>query len=1675
MHIIYSLFLSFLLTFILGCGGGSTTTPEDPAVSIKEPVKSAAGIFTVGDDQNVLVGDTVSLTISQIDKETTLDKFTWKEGETILGITEALDTNKLTPGKHEITVEVVDSQGHTYADTVTVTIKEPVAENSRPLAKDITLHTEEDSSITTALQGSDNEGDALSYLLISQPNHGTLRGSAARLVYTPDANYYGEDSFRYKTNDGTIDSNLATVSILVTAVDDAPVATNQNVSLLENTNKTITLAGTDAESDSLTYAVVTLPSHGTYDGTTYTPTANYFGNDSFTFKANDGKADSAPATVSIMINAVNDAPIAIDDFNSTNEDTNITFNLLSNDTDVDTNANLTLIDINNTVGFSFSGDGNLTFSPTNRYDYLSLAEEQNITITYTIADEHNATSEAIATITIRGLDDIVSVDTINTQESNLSSSDGNISGQITASDPDSTITYIDNNNSNGFNINASGHYTFNPPTGLYNYLSEGEQAIITIPIMIGGEAYNIPITIIGQNDAPTVQNKSTTIPNDTNATFTLSAEDIDSTSFTYEILSADVNGTHTLVDNTFTYAPDAGSSGTIVYDYRAVDDFNATSNTGTLTIHVGATNIAPVAEDMNITLQEDNSKVIELNASDANGDSLSFFTGATTLHGNLTLAGGQASYQPTANFHGTDSFTYYVQDSLSTSNTATVTINITSVNDTPVANPDNNTTNEDTNITFNILANDSDVDANATLTLIDVNATEGNFTFNPEGNLTFSPIGYFDTLSAGEEHNVTLYYTMQDEFAASAEANVTITITGINDEPIAHFDYNETNEDTNISFNLLNNDIDVDNNAMLTLVDVNATSGNVTFSFTPNGELTFSPIGDFDSLNENQEESVSFSYRIQDEYNATSEANISIIVRGENDTPSISSITPILLDENNLSATGQIASTDIDNNTTLTYESNSSLLQIDTNGTYTFNTTTNYDSLAEGATEIIPIMITISDGNTNITQEINATIIGVNTPPTVEIGGDYNITQNEIIVFGITSSGDVDGSITQYSWKLEGTEVSTNTSFEHNFTTAGIYNVTLTVTDDKNATGEDSLMVYVSSNTSSDEMFIPHPVTNNAPNNEWLEMVDIDLDGDLDILTAGDGGTKVGWYENRGDGNFTFTEHVITTTGSEPESIKATDIDDDGDLDILYTTYDGGASLMQCINDGSQSFTSCEAIPNITDGLSFIELVDINNDNYLDIIVTSWINDKIEWYENLQNGAYSSATQINDTEMLKPVSLASVDFNSDGHMDIVAAASDSNKIIWYQNDGDGTGFTEQTITGSVNGAYSVDVADINGDGYDDIISVSNSDGIVYWHENTKSASVSFKTPVAIATYLTSVYYASGADMDNDGDIDIVTASSETNGRIVWYENTGGDNNFTEHNISTGINNIIRVFPADIDNDGNMDVVMGTADGNVTLFENPSTANEKKLLDPDAPRSYTIVDSTDKQDDYTELIWMDDSDVNTNYSAASAFLNPCQQKGNGWREPSIGELFTIVDRNASSLPYIDAIFQNGLGGRFWTSTYEIVDFDTGEIIYYSDDSNDKPLRCVRGNLTESKYIRDDINHVVKDPIRKLMWQDDANANTVIKTTIEDAVATCTALNSTTPYSNWRLPNIQELYSIKEANPSILQTDHNIDIFENTAKKSYWSTTKIPNRNDVYKVSFTTDKSSDIYVRCVRDIP
>ena len=332
-------------------------------------------------------------------------------------------------GPDSFTYKANDGRADSGVATVSLTVT-PV--NDSPVAAGDSGSTAEDAPLTVPAPGvlgndSDLDSTALTAVLVAGPSHGTLTlNSNGSFTYTPVANYNGPDSFTYKVNDGSLDSNVATVSLTVTAVNDAPVAASDSYTVAEDTPLEVALPGvlgndTDVDGDALSVvSFVTAPAHGTLvlgsnGAISYMPATNYNGPDSFTYKITDGALESNVATVSITVTAVNDAPVAINNTWSTVEEVAINFpapGILGNDTDVDGDS-LTAILV------TAPAHGTLTLTASGSASYTPAAAYFGPdSFTYQARDPSGALSN-VATVSITVSPPTLSISNVTANEGGL--------------------------------------------------------------------------------------------------------------------------------------------------------------------------------------------------------------------------------------------------------------------------------------------------------------------------------------------------------------------------------------------------------------------------------------------------------------------------------------------------------------------------------------------------------------------------------------------------------------------------------------------------------------------------------------------------------------------------------------------------------------------------------------------------------------------------------------------------------------------------------------------------------------------------------------------------------------------------------------------------------------------------------------------------------------------------------------------------------------------------------------------------------------------------------------------------------------------------------------------------------------------------------------------------------
>ncbi|MBK9713170.1 MAG: ExeM/NucH family extracellular endonuclease [Kouleothrix sp.] len=283
-------------------------------------------------------------------------------------------------------------------------------------------------------------------------------------------------------------------------------------------------------------------------------------------------------------------------------------------------------------------------------------------------------------------------------------------------------------------------------------------------------------------------------------------------------------------------------------------------------------NAAPVANDDTLTVAEDASATtvnVLANDTDANGDSLTVTSVTQGAKGAVTLAGGVVKYTPSADANGADSFSYTISDGRGGSDTGTVSVTITPVNDAPVANADTLTLLEDASATtVNVLANDTDVDGDS-LTVTSV--TQG-----AKGVVTLAGGVVKYTPNANASGADSFSYTIADGHGGSATGTVSVTITPVNDAPVANADTLTVLEDASATtVNVLANDTDVDGDSLAVTSVTQGAKGAVTLAA---GVVKYTP-------NANANDTDSFSYTIADGHGGTATATVSVTITPVNDAP----------------------------------------------------------------------------------------------------------------------------------------------------------------------------------------------------------------------------------------------------------------------------------------------------------------------------------------------------------------------------------------------------------------------------------------------------------------------------------------------------------------------------------------------------------------------------------------------------------------------------------------------------------------------------------------------------------------------------------------------------------------------------------------------------------------------
>ena len=359
----------------------------------------------------------------------------------------------------------------------------------------------------------------------------------------------------------------------------------------------------------------------------------------------------------------------------------------------------------------------------------------------------------------------------------------------------------------------------------------------------------------------------------------------------------------------------------------------------------------------------------------------------------------------------------------------------------------------------------------------------------------------------------------------------------------------------------------------------------------------------------------------------------------------------------------------------------------------------------------------------------------------------------------------------------------------------------------------DGRVVWYENATGDGAFFTPHPILTSPGFPVSVTSADLDGDGDPDVaVTLATANTTL-WLENVGHGSL-WVPQTVNTQLAEAFSTAVADLDGDGQLDLSVASYlDDRVSWFQNVQAGTSWVF--HTVSTLADGARCVRSADIDGDGKQDLVSASFFDDKVAWYRNVQGDGtlWSPVTISLNADAAR--SLATGDLDRDGDVDVVSGSTFDDKVAWYENqDGSGTAWVTRTVTTGADGVFSVAVLDLDGDGDLDLASASGGDNTVRWYQNQQIHRTAVYTETfPITTAAPGARSAFGADVDGDGDIDAVSASSGDN-RISWHRNAAGDGSvWSAITITTATLGVADVAPGDVDGDGDLDVLSASSGDN----------------------------------------------------------------------------------------------------------------------------------------------------------------------------------------------------------------------------------------------------------------------
>ncbi|TBT26715.1 tandem-95 repeat protein, partial [Vibrio parahaemolyticus] len=743
----------------------------------------------------------------------------------------------------------------------------------------ITITTEE---LLSNVDDEDKDTLSVENLIIDKGNGTLVDNGDGTWIFTPQIDDDTEVSFTFDIIDDEdlVVSGSANLDIL--PINDAPNAENDVITTEEDTAVTIDVLvnDSDVEGDALSIQSASVPSEqGSVDivdgKLVFTPAENFNGEATITYIVTDGDLTDE-AKVTVTVTPVNDSPVAVDDTTSIQEDTAVTIDVLTNDTDVDGDKlSIESASVPKEQGTIEVVDGKLVFTPVENFN-------GDAEITYIVTDGQ-LTDEAKVTVTVNPVNDAptIKVDAVESINEDAVSTD-TVVATLTVRDtdtPEDQLTVSLENNSNGYFV-LVGNEVKLTQAGV-DAVNNDELNLKDLTISasvsdgVNPTANDSDSLIVNRvNDAPVAKDDIATTQEDTAVTIDVLPNDSDVDGDKLSIQSASVpeaQGKVEIVDGKLVFTPAENFHGDAEITYTLTD--GALTDQATVNVTVNAVNDTPVVESnlADQTLAEDFTPyTIDLNTAFSDVDNVDgelTFSVSGNSNVLVSIENGIATISPTADWNGSDTLTFTATDPSGESVSQMVDFTVAPVVDIEADSAD---VVEDTPTIINVLGNDTFESTDKVVSLdADNGPKNGTVIVNNDGTVTYTP----DDNYVGKD---TFTYVVTSG-GVSESTTVEVNVTPVNDAPVAKDDIATTQEDTAVTIDVLTNDTDVDGDT-LSIQSASVPSDQGTVEIV-DGKLVFTPAENFNGDAE-------ITYTVTDGQ-LTDEAKVTVTVNPVNDAPTI--------------------------------------------------------------------------------------------------------------------------------------------------------------------------------------------------------------------------------------------------------------------------------------------------------------------------------------------------------------------------------------------------------------------------------------------------------------------------------------------------------------------------------------------------------------------------------------------------------------------------------------------------------------------------------------------------------------------------------------------------------------------------------------------------------------------